>query len=79
MLVASDPFIWSAFDESGEIIDEKYNTAVLSRNKSPLYASLNWLSETGVIDENDLLSFERIKTARNSLAHQFAFVGYGWC
>ncbi|MEQ1588987.1 MAG: hypothetical protein ABL902_01370, partial [Gallionella sp.] len=41
-----------------------------SRNRSALYASLDWLSETGVIDKNDLQAFERIKVTRNSLAHE---------
>ncbi len=63
-------FYMIGLNESGEIIDEKYAAAVLSRSKSTLYASLNWLTETGVIDENDLLSFEQIKSVRNSLAHK---------
>jgi hypothetical protein len=50
--------------------DEKYETSVLNRNKSVLYASLNWLFENGAIDENDLKLFERVKTTRNSLAHE---------
>lgn len=58
------------FNPDGDIIDEKYEKTVLSRNKSPLYASLNWLLENDVVDETDLLSFERIKSARNSLAHE---------
>lgn len=58
------------FDIDDYSFDEKYETVVLSRNKSVLYASLNWLLENDVIDESDLLSFERIKTTRNSLAHE---------
>jgi len=50
---------------------KEYETEVLSRKKnSPLYASLDWLSENGVMDEKDIESFERIKTTRNSLAHK---------
>ena len=63
-------FYMVGFDTDGDIIDERYDTAVLSRNKSPLYASLDWLVENEVIDKNDLQSFERIKTTRNSLAHE---------
>jgi hypothetical protein len=63
-------FYMVGFDIEGDIIDEKYETSVLSRNKSPLYASLDWLIENGVIDKSDLQSFDRIKTARNSLAHE---------
>lgn len=58
------------FDQTGVDIDESYETAILARNKSPLYASLDWLVENGVIDENDLKSFEQIKATRNSLAHE---------
>ncbi|GAI34251.1 unnamed protein product, partial [marine sediment metagenome] len=36
-------FFTNGFDENGWIIDDKYKTEVLSKNKSPLYASLAWL------------------------------------
>ena len=63
-------FYMVGFDLAGDVIDEKYESSVLSRNKSPLYASLDWLIENGVIDKSDLESFERIKITRNSLAHE---------
>lgn len=63
-------FYMVGFDITGDVIDEKYETSVLSRNKSPLYASLDWLIENGVVDKGDLESFERIKLTRNSLAHE---------
>ena len=63
-------FYMVGFDIDGDVIDEKYETSVLSRNKSPLYASLDWIVENEVIDKNDLESFERIKITRNSLAHE---------
>ena len=63
-------FYMVGFDENGDVIGEKYETAVLTRNKSPLYASLNWLFENDVIDENDLQTFEQLKATRNSLAHE---------
>lgn len=63
-------FYMAGFDIDGDVIDEKYETSVLSRNKSPLYASLDWLVENEVIDKNDLESFERIKITRNSLVHE---------
>jgi hypothetical protein len=61
-------------DTDGGVIDEKYETAVLSRNKSPLYASLGWLIENGAIDQGDLQMFERLKSTRNSLAHDLPSV-----
>jgi len=63
-------FYMVGFDANGYIIDKKYETTVLSRNKSPLYASLDWLVENGAIDKNDLQIFEHIKDTRNSLAHE---------
>jgi hypothetical protein len=63
-------FYMIGFDPDGDIIDEKYEKTVLSRNKSPLYASLNWLTEHEVINEADLQLFEHIKATRNSLAHK---------
>ena len=63
-------FYMVGFDADGDVIDEKYDTAVLSRNKNPLLASLDWLSENEVVDENDHQAFERIRTTRNLLAHE---------
>jgi len=63
-------FYMVGLDTDGEVIDEKYETVVLSKNKNPLVASLNWLSENYVIDENDRQAFERIRTARNLIAHE---------
>lgn len=63
-------FYMVGFDADGDVIDEKYETVVLSKNKSPLLASLGWLSENDVIDENDRHAFERIRNTRNLLAHE---------
>lgn len=63
-------FYMVGFDQAGDVIDERYGAAVLARNKSPLYASLDWLVENSVIDETDLQSFEQLKDTRNSLAHE---------
>lgn len=57
-------------DESGEVIDPKYAAAVLGRNRSVVYASLDWLLENGAIDEDDLAVFERIRKTRNTIAHE---------
>lgn len=63
-------FYMVGFDVDGDFIDEKYETAVLSRNKNPLLASLDWLSDNDVVNENDRQAFERIRTTRNLLAHE---------
>jgi len=63
-------FFCCGFDENGDIIDPKYEADVLSRNRSRLYASLNWLKEMSAIDDTDMASFERVKACRNHLAHQ---------
>lgn len=58
------------WDIEKEDIDPKYQTDVLSRNKSVLYASFDWLREQHAVDNEDLQIFERLKKARNLLAHQ---------
>lgn len=63
-------FFWVGFDESGDIIDPKYKSDVLSRNKSPVYASLDWLKEMGVVNDEDLTIFKNVKKCRNALAHR---------
>jgi hypothetical protein len=63
-------FFWTGFDESGEKIDTKYQSEVLARNRSPVYASLQWLKEMSAIDDSDLQVFDRVKICRNTLAHE---------
>lgn len=50
----------------------KYKSEVLSRSRSPVYASLDWLKESHAIDENDVATFERVKKCRNDFAHAIA-------
>ncbi|WP_116522024.1 hypothetical protein [Achromobacter insuavis] len=63
-------FYISGFGEDGSIVDSEYRSKVLSRNNSPLYASLGWLREHGAINEDDLEKFEQLKKTRNLLAHE---------
>lgn len=63
-------FFWTGFDQGGEKIDPEYETDVLSRNRSPVYASLDWLQEHKAIDEDDLQIFDNVKRCRNTLAHE---------
>lgn len=63
-------FFCNGFDASGDRIDPKYQTDVLSRNKSPMHASLDWLKSMGAIDNADIGAFDRVKTCRNILAHK---------
>lgn len=51
-------------------IAPEYKTEVLSLNKSPMYASLQWLQKEGAITSTDLECFESIKKARNFVAHE---------
>lgn len=52
------------------VVSEEYKERVLSKNKSTLYAPLAWLTESEVIDEADLDTFEQLKGIRNKLAHE---------
>lgn len=58
---------WSS---DGNTVSPEYVNDVLSRNKSAVYASLNWLVAQQVIDESDLTIFEQLKKTRNLLAHR---------
>ena len=51
-------------------ITPAYKTEVLARNKSPVYASLDWLKEMEAIQQADIEAFDRIKACRNRLAHE---------
>jgi len=65
-------FYFIGFDQNGLRIDPEYQTEVLSRNRSPVYASLEWLKESHAIDDNDIVVFERVKKCRNDFAHAIA-------
>ena len=68
-------FYTIGFDDNGPTVGVEYQSRVLSKNKSPLYASLQWLHENDAIDDEDLSTFEKLKSTRNQLAHQlFAVV-----
>jgi hypothetical protein len=56
--------------EDGSTVSPEYASNVLSRSKSAVYASLNWLLEHEAIDEADLAVFEQLKSTRNLLAHR---------
>jgi hypothetical protein len=62
-------FFCTGVDESGDKIDPEYQADVLSRNRSPIYASLGWLKERNALDDRDLRTFDCIKACRNTLAH----------
>ena len=69
-------FFWTGFDESGDKIDPKYTADVLARNRSPVYASLDWLKERNAIDDHDVETFDRVKGCRNNVAHKLhSFLG----
>ena len=69
-------FFWRGFDESGDKIDPKYQSDVLARHTSPVYASLDWLKKMNAIDDGDVAAFDRVKGCRNTLAHKlFSMLG----
>ena len=63
-------FFSCGFDQNGPIVDPKYETKVLSLDKSPLRASLLWLKDMDVISLDDMLIVDRIREHRNQLAHE---------
>lgn len=65
-------FFSMGWEEGEDIIDPKYQSEVLSRNRSPVYASLQWLEDREAIDETDIATFEKVKVVRNRLAHEIS-------
>lgn len=70
-------FYTNGWDENGSIVSPEYQQQVTSRNKSAVYASLEWLLERDVIDQVDFQTFENLKKIRNMLAHQLFSVVTG--
>lgn len=63
-------FYQIGWSKEGNTVSPDYTARVLSRNKSVLYASLDWLKEQLALDESDLTIFEQLKKTRNLLAHK---------
>jgi len=63
-------FYTNGFNKKGWIVDKEYPIKVKSLNKNLLYASLKWLKNMKVIDDNDIEEFNEIKKCRNELAHE---------
>lgn len=63
-------FYSNGWGQSGPIIGPDYQLKVVSKNKSLLYASIQWLRESDAINDDDLDTFEQLKKTRNLLAHQ---------
>lgn len=63
-------FYMTGFDENDTTVSSAYATEVLSLSKSRLYASLLWLKKQDAINDDDLSTFEAIKTYRNGVAHE---------
>ena len=54
----------------------QYQSKVLGRNSSPVFANLKWLKEIHAIKDGDLATFVRVKACRNTLAHKlFSMLG----
>jgi hypothetical protein len=62
-------FYTNGFDQNGPRVSAEYQSSVLSKNRSPVYASLEWLKESNAISDADIECFERVKRLRNELAH----------
>jgi hypothetical protein len=69
-------FYICGYDQDGIKIDPKYNDEVQSRSRSAVYASLNWLKESDVINDNDVNIYEKIKRKRNEIAHEIHRISY---
>lgn len=70
-------FYSSGWGVDGPMVDPKYEEEVLSRNRSPVYASRSWLEEHEAIDTTDRALFEAVKATRNALAHDLHSVVIG--
>jgi len=53
-----------------DTVDPDYDSKVLSKNRSALYASLEWLKEAKAITDDDISRFNELKDFRNELAHE---------
>src|ERR1035441_3594066 len=64
-----ESFFHDRLTDDGWIIDPAYQTDVLSRKKSRVHASLDWLKDNGAITEGDLAIYARLNERRNKISH----------
>ena len=67
-------FFVVGYKDGQPTISPEYQKEVLSKNRSPVYASLAWLREMGALDEADIKLFEGVKSHRNFLAHELSAI-----
>ena len=65
-----ETFFSNGFDENGLITGDEHKSEVLTRSKSPLYASLLWFKEMGAINGEDIEIFDGIRKHRNEVTHE---------
>jgi hypothetical protein len=63
-------FYITGFDGKDWMISPAYGVEVLSQDRSPTYASLNWLVASHAINDEDIEKYNNIKECRNLLAHE---------
>lgn len=63
-------FYVAGFDGKEWVISPEYKESVLSKDKSPTYASLKWLKASDAINDEDTEKFNKIKECRNLLVHE---------
>ena len=67
-----ESFYCNGWNENGMCISEEYKTKVLylDQKRRILNASILWLKNHNIIDENDVMIFKKITLHRNELAHE---------
>ncbi len=70
-------FYTPGLDHNAADSDPDYQVKVRSKNRSRLYASLEWLKEMQAIDDGDIVAFEMVKKYRNDFAHAITKVAFG--
>jgi hypothetical protein len=62
-------FFTDGFKDGKILVSAKYSTDVLARNRSPVYASLDWLKENGALNNEDMALYGRLAQHRNDISH----------
>jgi hypothetical protein len=62
-------FFTDGFKEGQILVSAEYSTDVLARNRSPVYASLDWLKENGALTNEDIALYGRLAQDRNDISH----------
>jgi hypothetical protein len=62
-------FFTDGFKDGKLVVGPQYSSNILARNRSPVFASLDWLKASGAVNDGDIALYGRLAQHRNDISH----------